>query len=84
MANTTIGGVAAPRRKGSGEPLDDANRAALTRLARLVPSEEKAAALLDISARTYARAMAGLGLRRGTRLLIEVRLRDLRIQEVGR
>jgi hypothetical protein len=77
VERTKGGSRPAGRAGGACEPLDEAGRTALERLAQMVPSERQAAALLQVGERTYVRAMAGLGLRRGTRLLIETRLREL-------
>jgi hypothetical protein len=80
-AERSAGGRGQPRR---GEPLGEAARAALARFARLVPRESQAARLMGIGERTYVRALAGLGLQRGTRLLIETRIRELKVDEVER
>jgi hypothetical protein len=64
------------RKNGSGQPLTEDERAALSRL-RNRHGEEKAARLVGVSMSTLARAAAGFGLQKGTRLLIRVRLAEL-------
>jgi hypothetical protein len=61
---------------GSGQPLGEPERSALLRL-RVKHGEDKGARLLGVSTLTFARAAAGFGLQRGTRLLIRVRLAEL-------
>lgn len=56
-----------------GAPLAPPLRAKLQNLVQRV-GESRAIAQLDLPRSTLARALAGLGLRDGTRLLIEVRL----------
>jgi hypothetical protein len=69
------------RGPATGEPATQRTLAALGRLRTREPDERRAAALLTISTSTYARALAGLGLRRGSIALIEARLRALGMYE---
>ena len=64
-----------PNRKPlpNSAPLAPSLRAQLQTLVRQV-GESRAVAQLDLPRNTLARAIAGFGLREGTRLLIEVRL----------
>ncbi len=59
-----------------GEPLPPELRSRLQNLVARV-GERSAIEQLDLSRQTWARALAGLGLREGTRLLIELRLEDV-------
>lgn len=59
-----------------GAPLAQPQRAKLQTLVQRV-GERRALERLDLPRSTLARALAGLGLREGTRLLIEVRLEQL-------
>jgi hypothetical protein len=69
------------RRPALGEPVTTCTRAALENLRRAHPDERRAASLLQVSRSTYARALAGLGLRRGSIALIETRLRAMGMYE---
>lgn len=61
---------------GSGQSLLEDERLSLLKL-REQHGEERAARLIGVSTSTLARAAAGFGLQKGTRLLIRVRLAEL-------
>jgi hypothetical protein len=66
----------------TGQPLSEAERGRIEAL-RAEKGEEHAARILGISKHTFARAAAGFGLLRGTRLLIRTRLAELPDREAA-
>ncbi len=64
-----------------GDVVSARTLAALEKLKRLHPDEREVVQLLRVSRATYARALAQLGLRRGSILLIESRLQALGMYE---
>lgn len=71
MANTQT-------QRATGSPLPDELRASLAEFVR-AHGEEKAIESLGLSRITLARAMAGLGLRRGTIVLVRVGLQNVQL-----
>jgi hypothetical protein len=61
----------------NGEPLSAETQVALRDLIQQIGDAAKAAKLLEISATSVMRGALGLGMRRGTILLIETRLVEL-------
>jgi hypothetical protein len=69
------------RSRALGDLVSARTLGALAKLKQLHPDERQVVKLLGISRSTYARALAQLGLRRGSIVLIESRLQALGMYE---